>query len=191
MPDTATYPQPTPLEAHPDYEPVSAAELRDLNERLNACLKLRTFAIGMKQFKTLEEMNQVQGLRRPKEGRMHTMCQLVTQSRMAGFTLGITAENVRPNSNCGGVHGIDMPDEGTLDGTHMTGVWFENQEAAAAHQAHVRATVRRRRCVCARFERANQASGFDRYFRRARRHAAAPVAAPGDYRTEVRRQGAG
>jgi uncharacterized protein (DUF169 family) len=53
---------------------------------------------------------------------------------MAGFTLGITAENVRPSSNCGGVHGIDLPDEPTLDGTHMTGVWFENQEAAAAHQ---------------------------------------------------------
>ena len=79
-------------------------------------------------------MSQIKGLRRPKEGRFHTMCQLVTQSRMAGFTLGITAENVRPNSNCGGVHGIDLPDAPTLDGTHMTGVWFENQEAAAAHQ---------------------------------------------------------
>lgn len=137
MPDNAMFPEPTPLEAHPDYEPVSAAELVELNDRLNVCLKLRTLAIGMKQFRSLEEMNEVKGLRRPMEGRRHTMCQLVTQSRMAGFTLGVTAENVRPNGNCGGVHGIDLPDEGTLDGSHMTGVWFENQTAAAAHQDHM------------------------------------------------------
>ena len=30
--------------------------------------------------------------------------------------------------------GIDMPDEGTLSGEQMMGVWFENQEAAKAHQ---------------------------------------------------------
>ena len=137
MPDTAAHPQPTPLDAHPDYEHVSAEELQDLNNRLTAVLTPRTLAIGMKQYTSLDEMNEIQGLRRPKAGRFHTMCQLVTQSRMAGFTLGITAENVRPNSNCGGVHGIDLPDEPTLDGTHMTGVWFENQVAAAAHQAEM------------------------------------------------------
>ena len=79
-------------------------------------------------------MQQVSGLRMPAEGRKHTTCQLVTQSRMAGFTLGVTAVNVRGQSNCGGVMGIDMPDEGTLSGEHMMGVWFENQEAAKAHQ---------------------------------------------------------
>ena len=62
MPDTSIFPEPTPLEAHPDYEPVSAAELVELNDRLNVCLKLRTLAIGMKQFRSIDEMNQVKGL---------------------------------------------------------------------------------------------------------------------------------
>ena len=30
--------------------------------------------------------------------------------------------------------GIGTPYEGTLSREHMTGVWFENQEAAKAHQ---------------------------------------------------------
>ena len=85
MPDSAAFPEPTPLEAHPDYEHVTATELQDLNNRLQSLLKLRTLPISMKQFRTLDEMNAVQGLRRPKPGRFHTMCQLVTQCRMAGL----------------------------------------------------------------------------------------------------------
>ena len=117
-----------------DNYDVGAAELRELAGKLNDLLRIRTLPIGMKQFETLEEMQQVSGLRMPAEGRKHTTCQLVTQSRMAGFTLGVTAVNVRGQSNCGGVMGIDMPDEGTLSGEHMMGVWFENQDAAKAHQ---------------------------------------------------------
>ncbi len=116
-----------------NYE-VGAAELKELAGKLNDLLRIRTLPIGMKQFETLEEMQQVSGLRMPAEGRKHTTCQLVTQSRMAGFTIGVIAVNVRGQSNCGGVMGIDMPDEGTLSGEHMMGVWFENQEAAKAHQ---------------------------------------------------------
>ncbi|MCY3980729.1 MAG: DUF169 domain-containing protein, partial [Alphaproteobacteria bacterium] len=116
---------------------IGAAELRMLAVKLQDLLKIRTLPIGMKQYESLEEMEAVPGLRRPKPGRFHTTCQLVTQSRIAGFTLGITAENVRPQSNCGGVMGIDLPDEGTLSGAHMDGVWFANREAARAHQEHM------------------------------------------------------
>jgi len=116
---------------------VGAAELKELAGKLVEYLKIRTLPIGMKQYESLEEMEKVPGLRRPKPGRFHTTCQLVTQSRMAGFTLGITSENVRPHSNCGGVMGIDLPDEGTLSGEHMNGVWFQNIEAAHAHQAQM------------------------------------------------------
>jgi uncharacterized protein (DUF169 family) len=114
-----------------------AAELKDLAAKLQDLLKIRTMPIGMKQFETIEEMERTPGLRRPKAGRFHTMCQLVTQARMAGFTLGITSENVRPHSNCGGVPGMDQPDEPTLSGERMTGVWFQNQEAAHEHQEHM------------------------------------------------------
>ncbi len=113
---------------------VGAAELRELAGKLSDLLQIRTLPIGMKQFENLEEMQEIKGLRMQAEGRKHTACQLVTQSWIAGFTLGVTAVNVRGQSNCGGVMGIDMPDEGTLSGEHMTGVWFENQEAAKAHQ---------------------------------------------------------
>src|SRR5690606_6451062 len=112
----------------------NAQELKELAAKLQDLLRIRTLPIGMKQFETIEDMERIQGLRRPKPGRFHTTCLLVTQARMAGFTLGITTENVRPNSNCGGVMGIDMPDEATLSGERMDGVWFQNREAAHAHQ---------------------------------------------------------
>ena len=117
-----------------DQTTIGAEELRRLAGKLHELLKIRTFPIGMKQFESVEEMEKIPGLRRPKPGRFHTTCQIVTQSRIAGFTLGITSENVRPQSNCGGVMGIDLPDEATLSGERMAGVWFASQEAAHAHQ---------------------------------------------------------
>jgi uncharacterized protein (DUF169 family) len=116
---------------------VGARDLQELAAKLNDLLRIRTLPIGMKQFESLEEMNAIPGLRRPKPGRFHTTCQLVTQARMAGFTLGITAENVRPQSNCGGIVGLDQPSADTLSGERMTGVWFENREAAHQHQLHM------------------------------------------------------
>ena len=116
---------------------VGARDLQELAAKLNELLRIRTLPIGMKQFESLEEMNAIPGLRRPKVGRFHTTCQLVTQARMAGFTLGITAENVRPQSNCGGIVGLDQPSADTLSGERMDGVWFENREAAHQHQVHM------------------------------------------------------
>jgi uncharacterized protein (DUF169 family) len=53
---------------------------------------------------------------------------------MAGFTLGVTADNVRAHSTCGSVMGIDEPSESYLSGEQLDGVWFENREASHAHQ---------------------------------------------------------
>jgi uncharacterized protein (DUF169 family) len=114
-----------------------AAELRDRTVKLHELLKIKTLPIGMKLFETVAEMEAVPGIRRPKEGRIHTTCQLVTQARWAGFTMGITANNVRPASNCGGVIGLCRPDEPTLSGERMSGIWFENQMAACAHQTEM------------------------------------------------------
>lgn len=113
---------------------VGAAVLKDLATRLHELLRVRTLPIGMKQFENLDEMLRIPGLRRPRPGRFHTTCQLVGQARQLGFTLGITNENVRPSSNCGGIMGIDEVAADQLDGSRMTGVWFENKEAAHAHQ---------------------------------------------------------
>ena len=81
-------------------------------------------------------MEKIQGVRKPTDGFKFTMCQMVTQSRWYGFTLGITVDNTR-GGNCGGVVGLNHPGEGFLSGDHMNGVWFGNKEASAAHQAQM------------------------------------------------------
>ena len=54
-----------------DIYDVGAAELKELAGKLNDLLRIRTLPIGMKQFETLEEMQQVSGLRMPAEAQIH------------------------------------------------------------------------------------------------------------------------
>ena len=77
-----------------EASPLDGKAIAVLAEQLNQLLHLRTFPIGMKLFEDLDVMADVPGLRRPPKGRTFSTCQLVTQSRMAGFTLGITTENI-------------------------------------------------------------------------------------------------
>ena len=124
----------------PDALPETCPDARTLAElaaQLELLLRLRTLPIGMKLFKSLDEMGAVPGLRRPGKGKTFSTCQLVTQSRIAGFTLGISTENVPEFSNCSGVIGLSPPSELFLSGRKMEGVWFENREASAAHQAQM------------------------------------------------------
>jgi uncharacterized protein (DUF169 family) len=124
-----------PVEAQPAPPPLGAEALARLAERLTQLLRLRTFPIGMKLFDGAEAMAAVPGLRRPPAGKTFSTCQLVTQARIAGFTIGIAHENVPPFSNCGGVIGLNEPSDLYLSGRKMEGVWFGNREASAAHQA--------------------------------------------------------
>ena len=114
---------------------ISAKDLAELSEQLNQLLRLRTNAIGMKLFDDLDAMNAVQGLRRPAPGKTFSTCQLVSQARLAGFTLAVTLDSIPGNSSCSSVIGLDLPDEIYTSGRKMEGVWFQNREAAAAHQA--------------------------------------------------------
>src|ERR1700710_1095121 len=120
-----------------DAPAMDGKAIADLGEQLNQLLRLRTFPIGMKLFEDIAEMEAVPVLRRPTKGKTFSTCQLVTQSRMAGFTLGITTENVPPFSSCSSVIGLDAPGEIYTSGRKMEGVWFENRAAAAAHQAQM------------------------------------------------------
>jgi uncharacterized protein (DUF169 family) len=127
---------PVPTDAPQSDRPhLDATAIADLAEQLDRLLKLRTFPIGMKLFEDKAAMEAVPGLRRPAKGKTFSTCQLVTQSRMAGFTLGITTENIPPFSSCSSVIGLDSPGDIYTSGRKMEGVWFENREAAAAHQA--------------------------------------------------------
>jgi len=112
----------------------SAGNLKALAEKLVGLLRIRTLPIGMKLFEDARKMEQIPGLRTPTRDFHFTTCQLVTQARTAGFTFGIRHANVRPNSNCGGIVGLNRPGKPYLSGEQMDGVWFENRAAAKAHQ---------------------------------------------------------
>ncbi|MDE0943406.1 MAG: DUF169 domain-containing protein [Alphaproteobacteria bacterium] len=113
---------------------VSAENLKALSGKLVELLRIRSIPIGMKLFEDADEMLAIPGLRTPTANFQFTMCQLVGQTRTAGFTLGIQHENVRPNSNCGGIVGLNKPSASFLTGENMNGVWFENIEASKSHQ---------------------------------------------------------
>ena len=63
-----------------------------LVDGLNRYLKLRSIPIGMKLFETVEEMEAIPKIRRPRA--KHTTDQIVSQARMLGFTVGITMNDL-------------------------------------------------------------------------------------------------
>lgn len=99
---------------------------------LNRLLRLRATPIGMKMFKTKEEMEQIPRIRRPKD--VHTTDQIVGQACRNGWTVGITMDDL-VGAQCGTVIGLHPRNDEWLSGDRMNGVWFGSQEDAAAHQA--------------------------------------------------------
>jgi uncharacterized protein (DUF169 family) len=73
-------------------ETTSATEERidwkDVSDKLQNLLRLRTLPIGMRLFETVEEMEAIPKIRRPKK-QHHTTCQIVTQARQVGWTVGV------------------------------------------------------------------------------------------------------
>lgn len=104
---------------------------QDLVDGLNRYLRLRTTPIGMKLFRTVDEMEAVPRIRRPKN--IHTTDQIVGQASRNGWTVGITAEDL-VGDQCRTVVGLAPRSEEWLAGENMAGVWYENGEEAAKHQ---------------------------------------------------------
>ena len=94
-------------------------------------LRLRSIPIGMKLFETVEAMEAIPKIRRPKA--RHTTDQIVAQARQLGWTVGVTMGDL-VGAQCGAVVGLHPQDDEWLSGRRMAGVWFETQEDAAAHQ---------------------------------------------------------
>ena len=98
---------------------------------LDEYLRLRSIPIGMKLFATVEEMEAIPKIRRPKA--KHTTDQIVAQARQLGWTVGVTmADLVGPQ--CGAVIGLHPQDDEWLSGKTMARVWFKTVEDSAAHQ---------------------------------------------------------
>lgn len=115
----------------------NAEEIKEAAASLVQMLRIRTIPFGMKLFEDADEMRAIPGLRTPTDGKFFTTCQLVTQVRTAGFTLGIVQDNLRGGSSCGANIGLEPVPDALASGERMNGVWFGNKEAAAAHQAQM------------------------------------------------------
>jgi uncharacterized protein (DUF169 family) len=98
---------------------------------LDRYLRLRSIAIGMKLFETVEEMEAIPKIRRPSV--KHTTDQIVAQARQLGWTVGITMADL-VGAQCGAVIGLHPQDDEWLSGKAMAGVWFQTIEDSAAHQ---------------------------------------------------------
>lgn len=106
-----------------DWKAITA-DLQDL-------LKIKTVPIGMKLFRTREEMEAVPKIRRPKQ--IHTTDQIVAQAARLGWTVGITNDDLA-GPQCGAVIGLHQQDEKWLAGKEYAGVWYETFEDTRKHQ---------------------------------------------------------
>lgn len=111
----------------------TAYDFDEIVDDLNALLRLKATIVGMKRYRTLEEMEAIPRLRRPKNGERFATDQIVGQSRWHGFTIGVTMEDL-VGAQCGAVVGLYPPNEEFMAGERYAGVWYETKEDAAIHQ---------------------------------------------------------
>ncbi len=98
---------------------------------LDRYLRLRTTPIGMKLFRTVEEMEAIPRIRRPRN--VHTTDQIVAQASRLNWTVGITGDDL-VGAQCRAVIGLGKQDREWKSGAHMAGVWYKTKKDAAAHQ---------------------------------------------------------
>jgi uncharacterized protein (DUF169 family) len=108
------------------------SDLPKLASDLERLLKLRSIAFGMKLFETVEAMEAIPKIRRPKA--IHTTDQIVAQAARLGWTVGITGADL-VGAQCRAVIGLGEHDEQWRSGKSMVGVWYATIEDASRHQA--------------------------------------------------------
>ena len=118
-------------EEQPVHVRTADIEWDSLLARLQALLRIRTTPIGMKLFRTIEEMEAVPRIRRPDS--IHTTDQIVGMAARLNWTVGITQSDL-VGAQCGAVIGLHPQDDKWLSGDRMKGVWFETLEDSSAHQ---------------------------------------------------------
>jgi uncharacterized protein (DUF169 family) len=106
--------------------------MKDVVEKLENLLRLRSIPFGMKLFESAGDMEAIPKIRRPKES-VHTLDQIVAQAARLGWTVGITSADL-VGDQCRSVVGLGGQDEKWFSGQHMAGVWFATQADASAHQ---------------------------------------------------------
>src|SRR3972149_5691179 len=117
------------MRAHMKGQPMTA-ETYDWDaivNGLNQYLRLRSIPIGMKLFETVEEMEAIPKISRPKA--KHTTDQIVAQARQLGWTVGITMADL-VGAQCGAVIGLHPQDAEWLSGSRMAGGWVHTKGEA-------------------------------------------------------------
>ncbi len=118
-----------------DMQSQPKADWARLAGDLERLLKLRSLPFGMKMFERVQDMEKIPRLRRP--GAVHTLDQVVAQAGRLGWTVGITSDDL-VGAQCRAVVGLgNAKDAKWRSGEHMVGVWFEDQQGAAEHQAQM------------------------------------------------------
>src|SRR2546423_11771744 len=84
---------------------------------LNRYLRLRSIPIGMKLYETVEAMEAIPKIRRPRA--KHTTDQIVAQARQLGWTVGITMDDL-VGAQCGAVIGLSPRNAEWMSGKRMT-----------------------------------------------------------------------
>jgi uncharacterized protein (DUF169 family) len=108
-------------------------DLAAVSAELERLLRLRSIPFAMQLFETKGEMEAIPRIRRP--GAVHTLDQIVGQAARLGWTVGITADDL-VGAQCRAVVGLgSAKTDAWRSGVHMKGVWFEDDDGAAAHQA--------------------------------------------------------
>lgn len=111
-------------------------DYQSIVDDLNKFLKIKTLPIGMKRFKTVEEMESIPRIKRPNSNIKLNTDQIVGQSRWVGHTIGVTMDNLTA-AQCGAVVGLHPRDEEFLSGNTFNGVWYSSIEDSSKHQAEM------------------------------------------------------
>ncbi|MEK7848358.1 MAG: DUF169 domain-containing protein, partial [Chloroflexota bacterium] len=103
------------------------AQWADLARELEGLLHLRTFPLAWRRVRTVAELEAIPRLRRMDHP--VTFCQVLTLARTAGWTVGVTAADMK---RCGfkTVSGLVAPTEEDLSGSRRAGYWVKTAEGA-------------------------------------------------------------
>lgn len=113
-----------------DSDTMENYDWESIVERLTKLLRLQTPPVAMKWIKTEEELQSIPKVRIHKK---HLPpCSIVGHAAQYNWTSACKFENVHANY-CRGINGMFERDEKWHSGEIFNGVWFNNPEAAKAH----------------------------------------------------------
>ena len=106
------------------------AEWREMSNRIQDFLRLRTLPLGFKFLEKAEDLGKIERVRRPEQPL--ALCQVVGISRHLGWTMGVTIDNLSM-PECILKLGFAPRFGPFLDGTSVTGIWTKDQKDGAKY----------------------------------------------------------